>query len=518
MALQRPNPRELPHRSQTVPLGHNSMQDFIEAHHDEAIGSVRIQQIVCWNSSLLLKIATVFPDSETNQLKESSVEIFATIADQNSTYCVASDAMRANMQRVIVSGKGHVGHSGKKLFKGGYQTVLDSVQRSVDSFNNVNMQVSVRMAGNVSEFATGSKPLLPLKVICPHCLANGNPRRASTWSYEEVLASSEERSDSTIVCRRGHRVKSNLLTGKYIEDQVPEPLPGPPAPKSVSDLLPSVVLIGLWDGDRNRIRNVGSGFIADKKYGLIVTAGHILFDMEDGNNYGAPYFGLPNAKVVIGVIPEAGKDQAVFRYFAEIVSDDVRSNVDACVLRITTRMEHDVDDEGAGCATQPEILLDPPKLREENLVRLKMETDFQLEESIRIIGFSQGGEGVLEPGSHILRSADLTKGFICRMFTAAMSDDSDSSSDSECNTFSPREEIVAICPTISGHSGGPCVNGDGLVIGILSRADPVDRNRCYLVPATQLKTLLKRARNVCSRPVYPTQRPSHVPPDRSSSL
>ena len=357
-----------------------------------------------------------------------------------------------------------------------------------------------------------------LKVICPNCLANGNPRRASTWSYEEVLASSEERNDSTIVCARvGHRIKSNLLTGKDIEEILPELLPGPPAPKSVSELLPSVVLVGLWDADHKRIRNVGSGFVADKKHGLIVTAGHVLFDMEDGSNYGAQYFGLANAKVVIGVIPEVGKDKAVFRYFAEVVADDVHSNVDACVLRIATKMENDVDDEGAGCADQPEIPLDQSKLKAENLVKLKMETDFQLEEPIRIIGFNQGGEGVFKPGSHVLRSADLAKGYICRMFTAAVSDDSDdSSSDSEANTFSPREEIVAMCPTISGHSGGPCVNGDGNVVGILSRADPVDRNRCYLVPATHLKSLLKRARNVCSRPVYPMQRAT--PLDRTSTM
>mmetsp|Transcript_3385 Transcript_3385/g.6702 ORF Transcript_3385/g.6702 Transcript_3385/m.6702 type:complete len:1454 (-) Transcript_3385:94-4455(-) len=487
------NPREPPQRSQTVPLGHASMQNFIEEHDQQAIGSVRIQQVVCWHSSLLLKIATVFPSSENQELRESSVEIFVTIVDQNSRYCVASDAMRANMQRVIVSGRGPIGHNGRKLFKGGYRAVIDSVQKTVDMFNNVNMQV-----------------------ICPNCLANQDPRKASTWSYEEVLASSQERNDSTIVCRRGHRIKSNLLTGRDIEGHLPDLLPGPPAPKSVSEILPSVVLVGLWDGDKKRIRNVGSGFIADKKHGLIVTAGHVLFDLAEGKNYGAPYFGMENAKVVIGIIPKDGKDKAVFRYFAEIVADDVRSNVDACVLRITTKMENDVDDEGSGCASQAEVALDQSKLKEENLVRLKMETDFQLEESIRIIGFNQGGEGVFEPGSHILRSPDFSKGYICRMFTAALSDDSDSDSDSESNTFSPREEIVAMCPTISGHSGGPCVNGDGMVIGILSRADPVDRNRCYLVPSTQLKALIKRARNVCSRPFYPAQRPTKL--GRISSL
>ena len=135
------NPREPPQRSQSVPLGHSSLQNFLEEHDEQAIGSVRIQQVVCWNSALLLKIATVFPSSETKELRESSVEIFVTITDQNSTYCVASDAMRANMQRVIVSGKGPIGHNGRKLFKGGYRAVIDSVQTTVDAFNNVNMQV-----------------------------------------------------------------------------------------------------------------------------------------------------------------------------------------------------------------------------------------------------------------------------------------------------------------------------------------------------------------------------------------
>ena len=117
------------------------MQNFIEEHDEQAIGSVRIQQVVCWHSSLLLKIATVFPSTESKELRESSVEIFVTIVDQNSRYCVASDAMRANMQRVIVSGRGPIGHNGRKLFKGGYRAVIDSVQKTVDMFNNVNMQV-----------------------------------------------------------------------------------------------------------------------------------------------------------------------------------------------------------------------------------------------------------------------------------------------------------------------------------------------------------------------------------------
>ena len=144
--------------------------------------------------------------------------------------------------------------------------------------------------------------------------------------------------------------------------------------------------------------------------------------------------------------------------------------------------------------------------------QLKMTSTFELEESVRILGFNQGGEGVLEQGRHVNRSADFAKGYICKRFTNMGSDDSSTSSKgsssssfsrkdtppaaclmSTNSTFIPREEIVVMCPTISGHSGGPCVNDEGRVVGILSRADPVDRQRCYLVPTTEIKGLVNKA-------------------------
>ena len=238
-------------RTRSTPLGRASRHEFVEEHSPKSIGPARIHQVICWKSAMLLKIGTVFPDRETGELRESFVEVFVTIVDQNSSHCVASDAMRGNMQRVIVSGKGQSGLAGLKLFKGGYQAVLDSVQSSLSTFNNVNMQV-----------------------VCPECLARGNPRRASTWSWDEVLAAAEERRESTIVCRRGHRVKSNLLCGTCKEEEV-FPVDQGGASKPVTEILPSVVLIGLWDPKIKRIRSVGSGFVADKKFGLVVTAGHV---------------------------------------------------------------------------------------------------------------------------------------------------------------------------------------------------------------------------------------------------
>ena len=53
----------------------------------------------------------------------------------------------------------------------------------------------------------------------------------------------------------------------------------------------------------------------------------------------------------------------------------------------------------------------------------------------------------------------------------------------------PRFEIVVNTSlTIAGQSGSPCVNQAGQVIGILSRADPADKQRCYLVPTREFSS------------------------------
>jgi hypothetical protein len=474
---RRPDP---PHRSQTVPESRSSLHDFLEEHDDETIGRVKINHIMCWKSSLLVKISCVIADQESGELRESFVEVFVSVVDQSSSHCVASDAMRASMQRVVVSGKGLDGHHARKLWKGGYQVVLDTVRQSLDSYTNVDSQV-----------------------VCPECLAHSSPHSASTWSWDSVLAAAESGS-SVVRCIRGHRVNSNLICGTctLTEKLMPslESAPSLRTVKAVSEVLPTVVLVGLWDTHSKSIRNVGSGFFVDKKLGLIVTAGHILFNMKEGREFGAPYYGLQDAKVVIGVIPD-GNDghDAVFRYFADVVAEDIH-NVDACVLRITTRLMEDVNDVGDVGA---EIVIDD--MPKEQLKSLKITGKVEIEESVRILGFNQGGEGVFEQGKHVNRSADFARGYVVKKFRPSFDDDGDDSSSHSSDsssqfTFSPREEIVIMCPTISGHSGGPCVNDDGKVVGILSRADPVDRQRCYLVPSAELRTLVNQAKKHSTRP------------------
>jgi Trypsin-like peptidase domain len=199
------------------------------------------------------------------------------------------------------------------------------------------------------------------------------------------------------------------------------------------------------------------------------------------------------------VIPEGGGSHAVFRYFADLVAADAR-NVDACVLQIRSRLPQDISTiEGMITSQAKPYCIPVSELPREELKSLKLTKNFELEESIRVTGFNQGGEGILERGKHISTSADFISGYICKHFKPAWQDHSFSSdsSTSQTRTFAPKEEIVVICPTISGHSGGPCVNNDKKVLGILSRADTDDRTRCYLVPATEIKPLIVQARNLC---------------------
>lgn len=467
-------------RKCTLPDQRSSLNQFsYNENAEQALGHVRIHQLQCWQSSILVKVGTVFVDTESSELRESFSEMLITIVDQSSDLCIASDAMRAGMHRVIVSGKGQVGHHGRKLWKGGYDIVVGSVRSVIERYSNVDAQVA-----------------------CPDCIAQCHPENASTWAWDDVLAVAESCSSQVRCMRRGHRVDCKLLCGAC--NTLPLSVALPPSIaslKPVSQLLPSVVVIGLWDPHGKIMRNVGSGFIADRKLGLVVTAGHTLFNMDDGCSFGMPYFGVRNAKVAIGIIPD-GRDKAVFRYLGDIVAEDIR-HVDACVIQIKTRLECDVDDNGEGIADQPEITLAFP-CQSEALNMLKMTTRCELDEAVRVLGFNQGGEGVLQLGKHVNRSIDFAKGYICKKFSVVAADSQSNShhsdSASSCS-FTPREEIVAICPTIPGHSGGPCVNEEGKVLGILSRADPSDRQRCYLVPAQELKSLVSKAKEQCKRSV-----------------
>jgi hypothetical protein len=223
---------------------------------------------------------------------------------------------------------------------------------------------------------------------------------------------------------------------------------------------------------------------------------------DKNSPFGENYYGLREGKVVIGVIQRQKEarstgTEALFRYFAKIVAKDPcidekgECRLDACVLKITTKMENDVGGNGDGCGDQPETLLlhNPDALKREKLQQLKVTDKCELDEQVRILGFNQGGEGLLGPGESLNRYMDFARGYVCKKFATGQD------GGYLRHRFKPSEEIVVICPTIGGHSGGPCINQQGEVIGILSRADPAEKQRCYLVPSYEWRDLVKQAKN-----------------------
>ena len=460
-------------------------------------GQLTVKEVLCWRTASYLKLGTKAKSSD-GTYKESIVEIFTHLADRDSHLCVGSSYMGVGMRRLIVSGRGQIGDGGRKIWKGGYLLVCKCIIRVVDNYGGL-------------EFERHG--------FCPECLSKKAVSEASSWEFTKIRAAMMNQ-DSTLRCQHGHQVDIRLVAGPSdgLQKARSEPIgESTPSVMPVQDLLRSVVVVGLWDGKTQKVVRVGSGFIVDKKRGLIVTASHTLINIWGDKNYpyGEDYYGIRQGKVVVGVIPDDsearnGKDMAVFRYFAKIVAKDPNLDrgecvLDACVLKITTKMENDVEGDGEGCGDQPEKLLlnDPRAMKHERLQSLKITEQCELDEQVRILGYNQGGEGLLSPGESLNRYVDFARGYVCKKF--AQGEDDTSGADGfnpgitgnrlRADRFKPRKEIAVICPTIGGHSGGPCVNQQGEVIGILSRADPAESQRCYISPTYEWKALLKQAKN-----------------------
>merc|ERR1712038_2039059 len=346
------------------------------------------------------------------------------------------------------------------------------------------------------------------EVACPGCLLKTKPNQATVWNSDDV-----NYGDECIMCSSGHEASPHLLLGPFeeVDDNMSvatgvnsvysgySAISGystyTNASKAKVDvLLPGVVIVALWDRANNRVVRIGSGFIADNKRGLIVTASHTLFNLDSDPDHGSieeEFFGLKDATAIIGVNPR-GSDSAVFTYCADIVASDVY-NVDGCILQIKTKFERPVELDRNHLTERADFPISS-QIKNERLKRLRMTTEFQREQEVRVIGFRQTGEGILVGGGHINRIACVNIGYVCKPLG--------STSHQSTNKFVPRSEIVVACSTGGGNSGGPFVNEVGEVIGILSRADPIETQRCYLTPASELKILLKEARSKCEDIFY----------------
>ena len=125
---------------------------------------------------------------------------------------------------------------------------------------------------------------------------------------------------------------------------------------------------------------------------------------------------------------------------------------------------------------------------------MELGTTAKLGDEAQIIGFNQSGEERHKPGLYINHKASIGKGYVCATGHSGHTIVPAGARPWVCATHS--EIIVENCPAYKGHSGGPCVNKDGEVIGIMCRGHKENGMRCYLAPASELKIILRKARRM----------------------
>ena len=433
---------------------------------------VRVDQLMCWKTSLYVKLIETHIEPP---LRKKIVELFIHLVDSDSPECPASHTLKKGT-KLVVSAKGALCHNGEIIWKLGYRNVLDSIE-------------------SVVKKAVGGE--LKREVSCPSCMANSDPCKANVWKLNNY--SVDDQTQPTLYCDAGHSVSTKLIYGSRDDDTDSRPVcttctctssiisgtfreerPG----MSIKKLLGGFVLVALWDTIEKRIVKIGTGFVANGSTGLILTAGHIFYKLEEGKKVGPRFKG---DKVIIGTMKSKegnGNDIAYFTYSAKIISTDI-ANMDAVVLRITSKFEKPFQCPSGYLNLQPNVPIMYDKFELEEMKTLELE-DAHLEEQIRIIGFNQSGKG--NPLSHYNHTASVTKGYVCEKGNPVSSEQG-----RKDNIFSPRSEIVVECISHEGQSGGPCVNQDGKVIGMVARMLPNDSRLCYLVPTSELRKILKKA-------------------------
>lgn len=389
--------------------------------------------------------------------------------------------MPTGSQRLTICGRGS---SGESIWNGGYRIVLEAIRKVI----------ALEYAGLDYEE----------QIVCPICLEENPIGEADVWELSDFM---KKKIDDTIHCEKIHNIgfdKRCLLSGEFDTEEILDTFSHNTRPIDRATMS-SVVIIGLWN--EGKLIRVGSGFILNGAKGLILTAAHTLMTIDkkskctgDGR-FGENYHGKKDGKVIVGLIPEEGDGtNAVFRYFAKIVAKDKTMDckenavchIDACLLQLTTRFEVDIESSNVeSCGNQVEIpLLNPKKrMKEEGLKSLELlegSECAELNEKVTIFGFNQEGRGLWSPGMKLNMSFELVNGYV----RSKWKDTDEPDKKVQVDTYCPKVETVIRCRSLSGQSGGPCVNSAGKVIGIVCR-DVREHDDCYLVPNSELVKLVE---------------------------
>jgi len=260
-----------------------------------------IKQIHCWQKTLILSTTLTVTD-DIGEVRRSKVELFVHLAEKDDKLCVASGKMAIGTRRLIICGKGHA----LDIWNGGYGIVKGAVDNVFHDYRGLDFKE---------------------QGICPSCLRTKSIGEAGIWDWSLITSFTQQGHD-TIRCSEGDciNMRSLCLISNQEMPKLPYEHHDNDSELNVKDYLPKVVLVGLWDGDKDKPKIIfcGSGFIVDKKRGFIMTAAHVLIQIKDEKDFGKDYYGEEKRRVVIGIIPDDGNDgtQVVFRYFAKIIAKD----------------------------------------------------------------------------------------------------------------------------------------------------------------------------------------------------
>ena len=338
---------------------------------DNTRTEIRVSQLLCFKIAIYVKLTKKKEDIT------SIVEFFIHLVRSESLQCPASYTLKGGM-KLVVSAKGNDTNNCDIIWRLGYRNILDSIENVVKNALGVNVEQ---------------------EVLCPECLANSDPCKATVWKVDG--SSFYEQMDPAMRCDLGHRVSTKMIYGSSDNDtdaltacdacntssniastcfRIDNP------GKNAKELFGAVVLVGLLGTNSERIMDVGTGFVADSSAGLVITAGHIFYDLKEGSKVGPRYKGYKNARAVIGTIRKSkGGDEAIFIYSTEIIFDDI-TKVDAVVLRITTKFENPIQCHLSVIKQHADIPIYYGKFKSEKTKQLELIWS-RMDEQIRIIGF-----------------------------------------------------------------------------------------------------------------------------------
>lgn len=429
------------------PFGRTSrLPEYLYGDNDSClVEKVEIKHVKLGDSSLFLRVSvdTRYHDRNVVVTSDLEVRVKITVMDEK---CTNAGHFKPSKYSIDVQALGPAGHHGAVIWKG----VLEVIHCAVSS----------AMAGRPWD-----------STVCPDCMLRDEIEHAlvGIWFYGEVMRRTHSSQPGLVCpcCESHSGSELTLQAGGYrlLRRQMTNDIQ-----QVLQATLPGIVLVGVVFN--SRIVSYGSGFVGDAQVGLVLSAGHTIFDKRGiRHDFGC-------GQVVIGTVVDGNK--AVWRYLADVASPFLREDFDACVLRITARFAQDVDTSNPhGLLTLPDPQwLDAEAIGKEHLTALPTTATARLGEDLWLAGFGQGGDGLYRPGHRINQFADCTKGYLFRLHYHTAG----------------HTEVIVRCPTIVGHSGSPFVSARGEVVGLLTSADQNDPEIAYSVGGSVIQALIIEAR------------------------